>query len=334
MLKKIILSVVGIVVLLAVIGMLLPRQVHLERSIDIDRPASLVYATVNSFQRFAEWSPWADLDPNMTQSIEGPRTGVGAKLSWSGNDKVGTGTQVITASEANVSVDNDLDFGDMGKAKAGFRLTPAEGGTHVVWSMDADMGAGPVGRYFGLFMDKAVGADYEKGLARLKTLIEKLPAVDIAGMVVDEVELPAHAIAYVSKTTATDNAAISKGYADAYAAVGTFIAKNQLTATGAPVGIDGAMSETSYSFDAGIPIDRADVEGAGDVQIKDSYAGKALKFVHVGPYETLEDSYRKMDAYIAAQGYEKNGATMAVYVDDPTKVPAEEMRTELYWPVK
>jgi uncharacterized membrane protein len=174
--KKILISIVAVVLLLVVIGFALPRHVRIERSITIDRPASQVYAVVNSFEHFWEWSPWAGLDPALKQSVEGPRAGVGATLHWSGNDKVGTGTQVITASVENQSVTSDIDFGDMGTAKATFRLRPEGQRTNVSWDLDSDMGVGPVGHYVGLFLDRMVGPDYEKGLARLKVLVESQPA--------------------------------------------------------------------------------------------------------------------------------------------------------------
>src|ERR1700677_78012 len=94
MIKKILIGLIALLVVLAVIGLILPRHVPVTRSVTINRPASLVYATVNSFVLFPKWSPWQDLDPNMSQSTEGPRDGVGAKLIWKGNDKVGSGTQV------------------------------------------------------------------------------------------------------------------------------------------------------------------------------------------------------------------------------------------------
>src|SRR5277367_4255348 len=117
MLKRILLAIVAVLLLAVVVGLLLPRQVRVERSVSINRPASLIYAVVNSFQLFPKWSPWQDLDPNMHQTMEGPRDGVGAKLIWSGNGKVGSGTQLITASTPDRSVASDLDFGNMGVAK-------------------------------------------------------------------------------------------------------------------------------------------------------------------------------------------------------------------------
>jgi effector-binding domain-containing protein len=334
MLKKILLGLIALIVLLAGIGFLLPRQSHVERSVTIDRPASLVYATVNSFQRFAEWSPWQELDPNMTVTMEGPRSGVGAKYSWSGNDKVGVGTQTISASVENESVTNDLDFGDMGLAKAMIKLAPEGAGTKVRWMLDSDMGSNPIGRYFGLMMDSMVGKDYERGLGKLKALVEQLPNVDIKGFAAEETELQPQTILVVTKTTTTDTAAISKAYAEAYGEIGKFMAKNKLQQAGAPLGIDREMTADSFSFDAAIPVDRTDVVAGDGVQVTQSYAGRALKTTHVGPYEKLSETYAKFEAYAKAHAYTPAGGVISWYLDDPANTPPDKLRTEMYWPIK
>jgi effector-binding domain-containing protein len=331
MLKKILTVLVVVVALIAVIGFILPRHAVVKRSVTINRPASLVYATVNSFVLFPKWSPWQDLDPNMHQTTEGPRDGVGAKLVWKGNDKVGSGTQLITASTPDQSMASDLDFGDTGTAKSLMTLTPDGSMTRATWGVDMDMGANPIGHYIGLTMDGMLGKDFAGGLGKLKVLVESMPNVDIAGFRAEPVQLTATPVLLMRETAAPD--AIGKAYAEGFGQIGKFMAKNKLHQAGAPFGIDGEMTAGNYHFDAGIPVDRAEVASSDGVRVAQSYAGKALKTTHVGAYENMPQTEEKLRAYIAAHGYAQKGPMFSWYVDDPGTTPAEKVRTEIYAPI-
>ncbi len=79
----------------------------------------------------------------------------------------------FTTAVANERVDYALTFPDMGMRSSGqLRLEAAGAGTRVTWTNEGDMGANPVNRYFGLFMDRLVGPDFEGGLKNLKVLVE------------------------------------------------------------------------------------------------------------------------------------------------------------------
>ena len=156
-------------------GLLLPANSHLQRSVVIERPPAEIFATLNSFQRFNEWSPWFDLDPSAKYTYSGPIAGVGAKMAWVGNSAVGSGSQEIIESVPGDRILNALDFGGS-QAVAGYRLTAEGSGTRVSWSMDSAHGYNPVKRWFGaLLLDSVVGKDYEKGLAKLKVVLESGP---------------------------------------------------------------------------------------------------------------------------------------------------------------
>ena len=161
--------------LLLVVGgaYLLPAEVQFSRAAQINAPPEKVFAIINSYKRFNEWSPWASLDPKMTFTFSGPEAGVGAGMTWASNDpSVGTGSQVITASEAPSHLSVDLNFGEMGTSQSEWHLKAENGGTLATWSfkMKAD---GVLSRWTGLLMEKFVGPDYEKGLSKLKALAEK-----------------------------------------------------------------------------------------------------------------------------------------------------------------
>jgi hypothetical protein len=173
LLGRIVAGLLVVVLLLAGGSYLLPREVPVSRSVVIEAPPAEVFPWVNSLQKTAEWSPWMALDPDLQVSFEGPPEGIGNTMSWvSAKPEVGSGRQEITVSTPDSHVESALDFGGMGTARASFDLVPEGAGTRVTWGLVADMGNNPVGRYMGLMIDRWVGADYEKGLASLKSMVE------------------------------------------------------------------------------------------------------------------------------------------------------------------
>ena len=323
----------AVVVVLAVgIGFVLPDTAHVERSVTIDRPPSQVFTVLNGFRRFNEWSPWFDKDPNAKYTYSGPATGVGAMESWSGNKDVGIGSQTITESKPYESIKAALDFGEMGKAAATYVLTPVGQGTKVTWSLDVNAGGKLIGRYFNLMMDSMVGKDYDKGLAKLKTFVEGMPATDVSGISGNEVTVAAKKIYFVAGTATVETA--KDVLTAAYSSIGTFMASNKISMQGAPLTITTSHEGEPWAFNAGIPVDRNDVAAAGNIQSGTTYAGKAVQFMHVGPYEQLPDATKKAFGWLTLQAYKPAGGPIEEYVNDPTTVPPEQIQTRITIPVQ
>ncbi|MEL1263570.1 SRPBCC family protein [Pseudoxanthomonas putridarboris] len=167
--------IVGLGLVLALGSLLLPASTHVERAVTIDRSPEQVYATLNSFERFNAWSPWAEYDPQARYTFEGPANGVGARMSWIGNRSVGSGSQQISESVPHRKIVVELDFGGS-QGRATYLIEPEGSGTRLTWAFDTDHGYNPFGRWLGLLFDRMIGGDYEKGLAKLKALLESTQA--------------------------------------------------------------------------------------------------------------------------------------------------------------
>lgn len=332
---------IALVVALALVlgvGMLLPREVHVERATTIAAPRATVYALLDGYRSFSKWSPWAEKDPNATYSFSGPDFGAGAKMSWSGDPKkVGSGSQEILEAKPLESVASRIDFGARGKAVARFTLSPEGGVTKITWGFDTDLGAGPIGRWFGLAMDRMIGPDFEHGLANLKRYAESLPKADFGDLAVEKVNVAPRTIACVAATSSRDAKEIGAAIGAAYAQVGAFMKAHGLKQAGAPVTIDTSWDDSRYGFDAGVPVDRAPSEAIPEgskVRVATSYAGPALKVAMKGPYTGLTAVHEKLAALVAARGFEAAAPCWEEYVSDPGSTPEAELVTNVYQPVK
>jgi len=150
------------------------RPFTITRSATIAADAATIHDLVDDFHEWAKWSPWEDIDPALERSYTGPDQGVGAHYAWRGNRKAGEGSMEITGLAPD-AVDIELRFIKPWNATNQVRLalTPTTTGTDVTWTMHGEH----VG-YLSLLsrvmpLDKMVGKDFEKGLARLKAVAEQ-----------------------------------------------------------------------------------------------------------------------------------------------------------------
>ncbi len=174
MLKKIL-----IVLVLAIAGVLIyaatkPDTFQVQRKATIAAPPDKVFALIDDFHRWGEWSPWEKLDPAMTRTFEGPASGPGAVYAWKGNKDVGQGRMEIAESTPPSRIAIKLDFIEPMESNnvTEFVLVPKDGGTEVTWTM-----RGPSPYLTKLMdtvvgMDRMIGKDFEAGLANMKAAAE------------------------------------------------------------------------------------------------------------------------------------------------------------------
>jgi hypothetical protein len=139
------------------------------REAHIEAPSAVIHDLIVDFHEWTRWSPWEDLDPDLQRTYSGADHGLGAVYEWRGNRKAGQGRMEVTGDEpleVTVAVTFLKPF--KSSSTAIFVLTPAGSGTDVTWRM-----VGPktlATKVMGIFtsMDRMIGPDFEKGLARLK----------------------------------------------------------------------------------------------------------------------------------------------------------------------
>ena len=170
MLKKILLVVTLVIVGLLIAAAFKSPDFRITRRAVISAAPAAVFAQVNDLHQWQTWSPWEKLDPAMTRRFSGPAAGVGASYAWAGDRKVGKGHMTITDSRAPELVKLRLDFESPMESTCDsvFELKPDGNQTAVTWTMSGKNNF--VGRLFCMFlnMDKAVGAQFEEGLANLQ----------------------------------------------------------------------------------------------------------------------------------------------------------------------
>ncbi|WP_298511459.1 SRPBCC family protein [uncultured Kordia sp.] len=166
----------GLLALIIFLALIAPKNFAVSRSIVVNRSLEDTFAFMKSIKNQDVWSPWKKKDPNMAQSYEGTDGEVGFVARWQGNKDVGEGEQEILKIVENEKVISKLRFFKPWKSEADAFLQTeglSDTETRVTWGFS---GKNKIPfNIFMLFMnmDKAVGKDFEEGLADLKAHLEK-----------------------------------------------------------------------------------------------------------------------------------------------------------------
>ncbi len=174
--RNIVLWLLGIATLLFVVGFFLPNTIAVERTATIAAPADAVHALLNDMKTYDRWMTWNQMDPNM-KKVYGPQSaGLGAWYSWdSENSNVGKGKMTISESSP-FKIVTKMEFQGMeddDPALGIWEMKPNGNNTDLSWQMKSTIGRNPLHRWMGLFMNKIVGNEFEKGLININKLAAK-----------------------------------------------------------------------------------------------------------------------------------------------------------------
>lgn len=344
-LKTILIIVFAVLAILLVLGLTGPADYRVERSTTMAAAPAQVYEYVSHLGHMKEWGPWQEMDKDQVQTIEGTDGTVGAVWSWKG-DTVGSGSQRIVAMEPNKKVTCELHFIEPFESKSmvDYELEPVGDSTRMVWRMSGENNF--MGRIMGVFMnmDDMIGADFECGLTKLKTVVETARAQALAAEAehtVDGFRIESVAngeqIYIGTRDKKLKWSAMQPFFAAQFGGAAQAVAEAMLELAGAPSAVYWEWNEKDQTADlmAAMPVKgdaKTEVKGFATHVIP---AGRMLKVAYYGPYESSMKAHLAIDKYIKDKGLTHYGNVIEEYVTDPMAEPdTTKWLTNIYYQVK
>jgi effector-binding domain-containing protein len=122
---------------------------------------------------------------------------------------------------------------------------------------------------------------------------------------------------------------------DAFKTVNAFIAKQGLRPNGSAMTIYTATDDTSFSFQAAVPVVELPKEAPrGDIGVGKSPGGKALKFVHRGSYDSMDTTYEAITNHLDEKQLDAKDLFIEEYQTDPVTTPEDKLVVDVYVPIK
>ncbi|MBE0647690.1 MAG: SRPBCC family protein [Bacteroidales bacterium] len=328
---KIVLWLLIIIAVLVIIAYLLPRQYKVERSVTIGADKALVYDLTCNMKKWDLWTPWNNrVDTTALFELSGNDCEVGTIWKWNG-EILGNGELIVTESTPGEYFGYDLMFDD-GKyqSKGGFQYVEANDSVLIIWTDEGDLGFNPLNRYMGLFMDKMMGPDFEKGLAKLKEVAEERHGWPP----ITETYMEEQIVLLIRDSAGpeTYGEVMGRGYWE----LSNFIKRKKLTPKGHPFAVYQSWdSVTQFSvFDLGMAVEFAD-GGKGRITVGEFPAQKVVMADYYGPYDQTASVYKALEKYTSQGGLEIIGNPWEIYVTDPMTEPdTAKWNTQVLFPIK
>lgn len=71
-----------------------------------------------------------------------------------------------------------------------------------------------------------------------------------------------------------------------------------------------------------------------DIKISEIPSGKFATCLYTGPYSEIEPAYNELSQWIEDNEYEATGIVYEIYLDDPSQIPPEELKTQIMFLLK
>ncbi len=285
---------------------------------------------VRDFRQWESWSPWLSAEPNCPLEYAAD----GNSYSWDGK-VVGSGRMELVREE-ETAIYYKLTFLKPWKSESTVDFQFAKKGqeTQVTWRMQ---GALP---FFMFWMKKMmrgwVGADYRRGLAKLKDFAE-------SGTVPSRTEFPgvqqgvvSHYVGLRSQCKIHD---LGADMPPLYEKLNKWIEKNDTNASGKPLTIyhkfDIANATADYT--AAIPVDKVPTALPPGFTSGKLNAPRSYQIRHTGAYRHLGNAWSAGMMHERSKAFRRNKACdpFEVYVTDPSSgVDEDQLVTEIHIPAR
>jgi effector-binding domain-containing protein len=121
---------------------------------------------------------------------------------------------------------------------------------------------------------------------------------------------------------------------DSFKSLTALLDKQGLKSAGNPMIVYTATDDTGFTYLAEIPVDQEPKNLTKDMSIGKSPDGKALKFVHRGSYDNMDNTYEAITNHLDDKKLEAKDTFIEEYTTDPLKTAEDKLVINVYVPLK
>jgi effector-binding domain-containing protein len=158
------------------------------------------------------------------------------------------------------------------------------------------------------------------------------PSVQSADAFGEEVTLTPKKVVIAKGSANWDNAFDT--LIDSFKALSTLLDKQGIKPAGNGMIVYTSTDDTGFTFMAEMPVDQEPKNLGKGMSIGQSPEGKALKYVHRGSYDNMDNTYEAITNNLDERKLEAKDTFIEEYVTDPLKTAEDKLVINVYVPLK
>jgi effector-binding domain-containing protein len=121
---------------------------------------------------------------------------------------------------------------------------------------------------------------------------------------------------------------------DSFKTLSALLDKQGIKSTGNPLIVYTSTDDTGFTYLAEIPVDQDPKNLTKDMSMGKSPDGNALKFVHRGSYDNMDNTYEAITNHLDDKKLEAKDTFIEEYITDPLKTAEDKLVINVYVPLK
>ena len=121
---------------------------------------------------------------------------------------------------------------------------------------------------------------------------------------------------------------------DSFKTLSALLEKQGIKPSGNAMIVYTSTDDTGFTYLAEIPVEQDPKNLTRDMSIAKSPEGKALKFVHRGSYDNMDNTYEAITNHLDDKKLEAKDTFIEEYITDPLKTAEDKLVINVYVPLK
>jgi effector-binding domain-containing protein len=148
----------------------------------------------------------------------------------------------------------------------------------------------------------------------------------------EELTLTAKTVVFMKGSADWDSA--FETITDSLKKLGAYLDKQNIKPSGPPLIVYTSTDDNGFTYQAEFPVNEPPKSTPKDISVGKSPEGKALKFVHRGSYDNMDNTYEAITNHLDDKKLEAKDMFIEEYMTDPLKTAEDKLVINVFVPLK